>query len=56
MTANEVECAKRIGKNYKIYLVADCLSEQPQMNVIDNPTEDKTYKFDTLAYKIYKKS
>ena len=56
MTTNEVECAKKIGKNYKIYLVADCFSEKPQMNVINNPTEDSTCKFETLAYKVYKKS
>lgn len=54
MTANEVESARSIGKNYKIYLVADCFGTKPKMNVIENPTKDKVYKFDTLAYKVYK--
>jgi hypothetical protein len=45
ITAGEWEAAKNLGPNYNIYLVADCLSKSPKIQVINNPyslfTENK---------------
>lgn len=55
MTSNEIESAKELKNKYKIFLVADCLSQKPKIKVIDNPTQDRVYNFTAIAYKVFRK-
>ena len=37
MTANEIQAARTHGVNYWLYLVADCLTDTPRIQAIQNP-------------------
>ncbi|MEQ6123033.1 DUF3883 domain-containing protein [Pseudotenacibaculum sp. MALMAid0570] len=54
MTINEVNSAKKLGVNYKVYLVSDCLSSSPKLNIIDNPTLESNFIFEPISFKVTK--
>jgi hypothetical protein len=37
LTAGELSAAKDLGKNYWIYLVRDCLTTRPRLQVVNDP-------------------
>jgi hypothetical protein len=37
ITANEWKAAREKGPHYSLYLVADCLSIKPKIQIINNP-------------------
>jgi hypothetical protein len=39
MTANEVQAARAHGENYWLYLVAECLTDSPKVQTIQNPAK-----------------
>lgn len=54
MTINELNTATEIGEYFKIYLVSDCLSNSPKLNILDNPTQESNFKFEPISFKVSK--
>ena len=52
LTINEINTAKEVGEYFKIYLVSDCLSNSPKLNIINNPTLDDSFEFEPISYKV----
>jgi hypothetical protein len=39
LTENEWNAARKLGVRYELYLVADCLSLSPKIQVVQNPAK-----------------
>lgn len=55
ITAGEWDAAQKKGSNYRLYLVADCLSKKPQIQVIINPYSlflKKQFSIKPIAYRL----
>ncbi|WP_196888432.1 DUF3883 domain-containing protein [Aureivirga sp. CE67] len=52
MTINEINAAKKIKENYFIYLVSDCMSKSPKLNILKNPTIDNNFNFEPVSFNV----
>lgn len=56
VTRNEWNACEAKGHNYSLYLVADCLSTQPKIQIIENPFllyQQKKLNLEPLIYRLY---